>query len=126
MPRISPLTADDVAAWTYECDYALTLRRGGDLAAYAEIVEDVVEQDVEIQHLSSLPICVRRAWAAPCLSASVTFLPKPALPGSLAPGQPGQYAPPPPAPTAAGFEAVAKMSGPRYQWYKKAASDPKV
>ena len=45
-----PLSADHVAAWTYEADFAFTLRRDGDLAAYAEIIEDVVEQDVDGQN----------------------------------------------------------------------------
>ena len=50
-----PLTADTVAAWTYEVDYAFTLRRQGDLAAYGEITEDPVEQDVEISRILVAP-----------------------------------------------------------------------
>ena len=48
-----PLTGDQVAAWTFEADYVFTLRRDGDLVAYGEIMEDVVENDVEVQHLLS-------------------------------------------------------------------------
>lgn len=114
-----PLTAGDLAAWTYEADYALTLRRGGDLVAYAEIVEDVVEQDIEIQHLLVAPdlrsagvgramllrLCAFAAEARPYpevwLRVSRDNLPAAACAA------------------AAGFEAVAQMSGPGYQWYKK-------
>ncbi len=114
-----PLTADDVAAWTYECDYALTLRQSGDLAAYAEIVEDVVEQDVEIQHLLVAPdlrsagvgramlerVCAFLAEARPYPEVWLRVSRDNAAAATCA--------------AAAGFEAVAKMSGPRYQWYKK-------
>ncbi len=119
-----PLTADDVAAWTYECDYALTLRRGGDLAAYAEIVEDVVEQDVEIQHLLVAPdlrsagvgramlerVCAFLAEARPYPEVWLRVSRDNILAAACA--------------AAAGFEVVAKMSGPRYQWYKKLLPKP--
>lgn len=114
-----PLTADDVAAWTYECDYALTLRCGGDLAAYAEIVEDVVEQDVEIQHLLVAPDLRLAGVGQAMLERVCAFLselrPYPEVWLRVS----RDNAPAAACASAAGFEAVAKMSGPRYQWYKK-------
>ncbi len=114
-----PLTSGDVAAWTYECDQAFTLRRGGDLAAYAEIVEDPVEGDIEIQHLLVAPDLRLLGVGAAMLGRLCAFAAE-------------TYAYPevwlrvsrdnPPAAAcaaAAGFEAIAKMSGPRYQWMKK-------
>lgn len=115
-----PLTADDVAGWTYETDYALTLRRGGDLVAYAEIVEDVVEQDIEIQHLLVAPdlrslgigrTMLRRLcdFAAEVRSYPEIWMrvSRDNLPAALCAA-------------AAGFEPVTQMSGPRYLWLKKA------
>ena len=114
-----PLTAGDVAGWTYECDYALTLRRGGDLAAYAEIVEDVVEQDVEIQHLLVAPDLRSAGVGRAMLERVCAFLselkPYPEVWLRIS----CDNAPAAACVSAAGFEAVAKMSGPRYQWYKK-------
>ena len=114
-----PLTADDVAAWTYECDYALTLRRGGDLTAYAEIVEDVVEQDVEIQHLLVAPDLrsagVGRAMLERICAFLVELRPYPEVWLRVS----HDNAPAAACASAAGFKAITKMSGPRYQWYKK-------
>lgn len=114
-----PLTADDVAAWTYEADYALTLRRDGDLAAYAEIVEDVVEQDIEIQHLVVAPDLRSDGIGRAMLLRLCTFLtevrPYPEVWLRVS----RDNTPATACATAAGFEAVANMSGPRYQWYKK-------
>ena len=50
-----PLTAKQVTRWALEANFAWTLRADGDLAAYAEIVEDDVEGDAEIQHLLVAP-----------------------------------------------------------------------
>ena len=114
-----PLTAGDVAAWTYEADYALTLRRDGDLAAYAEIVEDVVEQDIEIQHLLVAPDLRSVGVGAAMLQRCCTFIadlrpyPEVWLRVSRENASAAACA------AAAGFEAVPQMSGPRYQWMKK-------
>jgi ribosomal protein S18 acetylase RimI-like enzyme len=114
-----PLMPGDVAAWTYEADYALTLRRGGDLAAYAEIVEDVVEQDIEIQHLLVAPdlrsVGVGRAMLLRCCAflSEVRAYPEVWLRVSR------DNAPAAACASAAGFETVSQMSGPRYLWMKK-------
>ena len=114
-----PLTADDVAAWAYEADYALTLRRNGDLAAYAEIVEDVVEQDVEIQHLLVAPDLRSAGVGQAMLTRLCVFLAEvrsyPEVWIRVSRGN----APAAACAAAAGFEAVAQMSGPRYLWFKK-------
>ncbi len=113
------LTPGDIAAWTYEADYALTLRREGDLAAYAEIVEDVVEQDIEIQHLLVAPDLrsagVGRAMLLRLCAFIAEIRPYPEVWLRASRGN----APAAACAAAAGFEAVAQMSGPRYQWYKK-------
>ena len=114
-----PLTPGDVAAWTYEADYALTLRRAGDLAAYAEIVEDVVEQDVEIQHLLVAPDLRSAGVGRAMLSRLCAFV------SEVRPYQEvwlrvsRDNLPAAACAAAAGFVAEEKMSGPRYQWYKK-------
>ncbi len=114
-----PLTAGDVAAWTYECDYALTLRRDGDLAAYAEIVEDVVEQDVEIQHLLVAPDLRSAGVGQAMLSRVCAFLaeahPYPEVWLRVSRDNASAAA----CASAAGFEAVAEMSGPHFLWFKK-------
>jgi len=114
-----PLTADDVASWTYECDYALTLRRGGDLAAYAEIVEDVVEQDVEIQHLLVAPDLRSAGVGRAMLERVCAFLSEIKSYPEVWLRVSRDNAPAAACASAAGFEAIAKMSGPRYVWYKK-------
>lgn len=114
-----PLTPGDVAAWTYEADYALTLRRAGDLAAYAEIVEDVVEQDIEIQHLLVAPdlrsVGVGRAMLLRCCAFIAEARPYPEVWLRVS----RDNFPAAACAAAAGFLAEEKMSGPRYQWYKK-------
>lgn len=114
-----PLTPGDVAAWTYEADYALTLRRDGDLAAYAEIVEDVVEQDIEIQHLLVAPdlrsVGVGEAMLRRCCAFIAELRPYPEVWLRVS----RENAPAAACAAAAGFAAEEKMSGPRYQWYKK-------
>ena len=114
-----PLTPGDVAAWTYEADYALTLRREGDLAAYAEIVEDVVEQDIEIQHLLVAPalrsVGVGQAMLLRCCAFVAALRPYPEVWLRVS----RDNAPAAACARAAGFEAVTQMSGPRYLWMKK-------
>jgi GNAT superfamily N-acetyltransferase len=51
----SAVSADDIALWTMEANWAFTLRLDGDLVAYGEIMEDEVEGDVEVQHLLVAP-----------------------------------------------------------------------
>jgi len=117
-----PLTADQVAAWTYEADFAFTLRRDGDLAAYAEIVEDVVEQDVEIQHLLVAPDLRSAGVGRAFLSRLCAFLaatrPYPEV--WLRVGR--DNAPAAACARAVGFEDVPAMSGPRFRWLKKKLS----
>ena len=114
-----PLTPGDVAAWTYEADYALTLRRDGDLAAYAEIVDDVVEQDIEIQHLLVAPDLrsagVGRAMLLRLCAFIAELRPYPEVWLRVS----RDNLPAAACASAAGFVAEEKMSGPRYQWYKK-------
>jgi len=117
-----PLTADQVAAWTYEADFAFTLRRDGDLAAYAEIVEDVVEQDVEIQHLLVAPDLrsagVGRAFLSRLCAFPAATRPYPEV--WLRVGR--DNAPAAACARAVGFEDVPAMSGPRFRWLKKKLS----
>lgn len=114
-----PLTADQVAAWTYEADFAFTLRRDGDLAAYGEIVEDVVEQDVEIQHLLVAPDMRSLGNGRALLSRLCAFLaaarPYPEV--WLRVGRDNLAAAA--CARAVGFEDNPDMSGPRYRWLKK-------
>ena len=114
-----PLTADQVAAWTYEADFAFTLRRDGDLAAYAEIVEDVVEQDVEIQHLLVAPDLRASGVGRAFLSRLCAFLaatrPYPEV--WLRVGR--DNVPAAACARAVGFEDIPAMSGPRFRWLRK-------
>ncbi len=114
-----PLTPGDVAAWTYEADYALTLRRQGDLAAYAEVVEDTVEQDIEIQHLLVAPDLrsagVGRAMLLRLCAFVAEIRPYPEVWLRVS----RDNLPAAACAASAGFVAEEKMSGPRYQWYKK-------
>lgn len=114
-----PLAADHVAAWTYEADFAFTLRRDGDLAAYGEIVEDVVEQDVEIQHLLVAPDMRSVGVGKAMLSRLCAFLAatKPYPEVWLRVGRDNHAAAA--CARAVGFEDSADMSGPRYRWLKK-------
>ena len=114
-----PLTADQVAAWTYEADYTLTLRRDGDLAAYAEIVEDVVEQDVEIQHLLVAPDLRSLGIGQVMLTRLCAFLTEMRSYPEVWLRVSRDNVPAAACAAAAGFEAVAQMSGPRYLWFKK-------
>ena len=117
--QTSFLTADDVAAWTYEADYCFTLRWDGDLVAYGEIVEDVVENDVEIQHLLVAPDMRSVGVGKAMLSRLCAFLAgaRPYEEVWLRVGR--ENAPAAACARAVGFEAVTGMSGPRYLWLKK-------
>lgn len=46
-----PLTPDQIAAWTFEANYAFTIAYNGTLVGYGELIEDDVAGDIEIQHL---------------------------------------------------------------------------
>ena len=115
-----PLTADQIAAWTYEADYAFTLRRAGELTTYAEVVEDVVEQDVEIQRLLVAPDQRGTGAGRAMLLRLCAFLaeawPYPEV--WLRVGRDNLAAAA--CARAAGFEGIDAMSGPRYLWLKKA------
>ena len=124
--RDFPLTADQVAAWTFEAHFAFTLRREGDLVAYGEILEDEVEQDVEIQHLLVAPDMRNRGVGEAMLSRLCAFLaasrPYPEV--WFRAGR--DNAPAIACAHAVGFEDVPGKSGERYLWLKKSlvASPP--
>ena len=113
------LTADTVATWTMETNFAFTLRREGDLVAYGEILEDEVEGDVEIQHLIVAPDMRRQGIGQALLSRLAAFLsasrPYPVV--WMRVGRDNE-----PAALCAksvGFEEDPRMSGPRFLWFKK-------
>lgn len=114
-----PLTADTVAAWTYEVDYAFTLRRQGDLAAYGEITEDPVEQDVEISRVLVAPDMRGRGVGRALLLRLCEFLaearPYPEVWLRAPQGGAALIA----CARSAGFVEVPKASGPRFLWMKK-------
>lgn len=117
--REFPLTAKAVTRWTLEANFAWTLRVDGDLAAYAEIVEDDVEGDAEIQHLLVAPDLRGRGVGREILRRLCAFL--------------GEQRPYPEAwvragrdnlaavacAQSAGFEVSEAMSGPHYMWLKR-------
>ncbi len=118
-----PLTAADVTRWTLETNYALTLLLDGDPVAYAEIVEDDVEGDAEIQHLLIAPSMRGRGIGREMLARLCAFagerLPYPDIwlrarrdhPPAIRCAQ------------AAGFAPVEALSGPQYVWLKRAVAD---
>ena len=119
-----PLSADQVAAWTYEADFVFTLRREGDLVAYGEIVEDAVEGDVEIQHLLVASDMRSVGIGKALLSRLCAFLAA-TLPYSevwLRVGR--ENLPAAACARAVGFEVEEKMCGPRYLWMKKSLISP--
>lgn len=114
-----PLTADQVATWTMETNFAFTLRRDGDLVAYGEILEDEVEGDVEIQHLLVAPDMRRQGIGQAMLSRLTAFLSasRPYSEVWMRVGRDNE-----PAALCAhsmGFMEDEQMSGPRYLWLKK-------
>lgn len=119
-----PLSANQVAAWTYEADFVFTLRREGDLVAYGEIVEDSVEGDVEIQHLLVASDMRSVGIGKALLSRLCAFLAA-TLPYSevwLRVGR--ENLPAAACARAVGFEVEEKMCGPRYLWMKKSLISP--
>ena len=115
-----PLTADDVAAWTFEADFAFTLRRDGDLVAYGEIVEDEVEQDVEIQHLLVTPDLRSQGMGRALLSRLCAFLAEARPYPEVWLRTSHQNIPAMVCAQAVGFQPISAISGPRYLWFKKA------
>ena len=119
-----PLSADQVAAWTYEADFVFTLRREGDLVAYGEIVEDSVEGDVEIQHLlvasDMRSVGIGKALLSRLCAFLAATLPYPEV--WLRVGR--ENLPAAACARAVGFEVEEKMCGPRYLWMKKSLISP--
>ena len=119
-----PLSADQVAAWTYEADFVFTLRREGDLVAYGEIVEDAVEGDVEIQHLlvasDMRSVGIGKALLSRLCAFLAATLPYPEV--WLRVGR--ENLPAAACARAVGFEVEEKMCGPRYLWMKKSLISP--
>lgn len=118
------LTAEDVVAWTYEADYCFTLRWDGELVAYGEIVEDVVENDVEIQHLLVAPDMRSVGVGKALLSRLCAFLAgaRPYEEVWLRVGR--ENVPAAACACAVGFENAAGMSGPRYLWMRMSLITP--
>lgn len=118
-----PLTAADITRWTLETNYALTLRLDGDPVAYAEIVEDDVEGDAEIQHLLVAPDMRNRGVGREMLAHLCVFaaerLPYPDI--WLRARR--DHEPALRCARAAGFRAVEALSGPQYVWLKRAVAD---
>ena len=119
-----PLSADQVAAWTYEADFVFTLRREGDLVAYGEIVEDSVEGDVEIQHLlvasDMRSVGIGKALLFRLCAFLAATLPYPEV--WLRVGR--ENVPAAACARAVGFEVEEQMCGPRYLWMKKSLISP--
>lgn len=114
-----PLTAKAVTRWTLEANFAWTLRVNGDLAAYAEIVEDDVEGDAEIQHLLVAPDLRGQGVGRGMLTRLCAFLaaerPYPEVWMRAARGN----IPAIRCAQGAGFEPSEAMSGPHYVWLRR-------
>ncbi len=119
-----PLSAEDVALWTMEANWAFTLRRDGDLIAYGEIMEDEVEGDAEVQHLLVAPDMrgggVGRALLAHLCDFLAGARSYPEVWLRAGRGDAAVLA----CARSAGFADVPPMSGPRYLWLKKALDRP--
>ena len=115
-----PLTADQIAAWVFQANFAFTLRRDGDLVAYGEILEDEVAGDVEIQHVLVAPDVRHSGIGKALVSRLCAFLAaaRPYPDVWLRAGRDN--------PTIAccaralGFAEVPEMSGERFLWLQKA------
>lgn len=119
-----PLTGGHVLAWVMEANSCWTLRRDGDLAAYAEIVEDEVEGDVEIQHLLVAPDLRASGVGRALLDALCAFLsanrPYPEV--WVRVGR--DNLPAERCARAVGFTDIVAMSGPRFLWMKRHLKQP--
>lgn len=113
------LTAAKVFAWSWETNFCFTLRCQGDLVAYAEIIEDEVENDVEIQHLLVAPDQRGKGNGKTMLLRLCAFLEeaKPYREVWFRAGRDNIAAAH--CALSAGFEEDTTMSGPRYIWLKK-------
>jgi GNAT superfamily N-acetyltransferase len=115
----SAVSADDIALWTMEANWAFTLRLDGDLVAYGEIMEDEVEGDVEVQHLLVAPDMRGKGVGRTLLAHLCTFLaaersyPEVWLRAGRTDAAVLACA------HAGGFAEVPHMSGPRYLWLKR-------
>ena len=116
----APLSADDVAFWMMETNWAFTLRRDGDLVAYGEIVEDEVENDVELQHLLVAPDVRRSGVGQALLQRLCAYLSEshrfPEV--WLRAGRQNEAMQA--CARSAGFVDAPQLSGPRFLWLKKA------
>lgn len=115
-----PLSAKQVTRWTLEANFAWTLRADGDLAAYAEVVEDDVEGDAEIQHLLVAPDLRGQGIGREILKRLCAFLaaerPYPEVWVRAGRDNLAAIA----CAQGAGFEASEAMSGPHYVWLRRA------
>ncbi len=116
-----PLTAKQVTRWALEANFAWTLRADGDLAAYAEIVEDDVEGDAEVQHLLVAPDLRGQGIGQEMLTRLCAFLaaerPYPEVWVRVGRDNLAGIA----CAEGAGFEASEAMSGPHYVWLRRVA-----
>ncbi len=115
----TPLTADLVAAWPMEANFAFTLRYYGDLVAYGEIVEDEVEGDAEIQHLIVAPDMRRLGHGKAMLERLCQFLSEARPWPHVWVRVPRQHSASELCARSAGFEEQLHVSGPRFLWLKK-------
>lgn len=114
-----PLQPDTVTSWRLESDYAFILCLDGDMVAYGDIVEDVVEGDVEIQRILVSPELRGRGIGKALLTRMCVFLAASSQYSEVwirigrKNGPAGSCA------RAAGFIDDPKLSGPKYIWMKK-------
>jgi len=117
--RDSQLTPDTVLAWRWEMHFCFTLRYDGDLVAYADVLEDDVDNDIEIQHLLVAPdfrsVGVGRAMLARVCAFIAEARPYAEVWMRVGrDNEPGARCA-----TASGFVLDEALSGPRYGWYKR-------
>jgi|HubBroStandDraft_2_1064218.scaffolds.fasta_scaffold950934_1 ribosomal protein S18 acetylase RimI-like enzyme len=115
----SRLDPETVVAWSWETHFSFTLRYDGDLVAYAEVLEDDVDNDVEIQHLLVAPDFRGMGVGRAMLTRVCAF---------IAEGRPYKEVwmrvgrdnePGARCALAVGFVLDEQQSGPRYGWYRK-------